>query len=129
MRIAFLISSLLWLIFIYFTYQYGTEGPLGGSVGKYIEAQEMGTYSLISWVIGSISIVFSIIGMIKIKRKGVKLVSILSLLIAAFICFWVAVMINDGGVDLDEIYGGLIGFGLAEILLSLIMLALAKKKK
>ncbi|UKN03439.1 hypothetical protein K6119_07925 [Paracrocinitomix mangrovi] len=129
MRIVFLISSVLWLVFIYVTYDYGTLERLGGSMGRYIEAEEMATYSMISWGVGFISILFTIIGWIRVKRRGVKLISILSLIIALFVCFWVAIMVSSSGVDLDEIYLGLIGLGAVELLFSLIMALLAKKKK
>ena len=86
-------------------------------------------YALLSWVICLFSIVMAIVGMIKVKRKGMKFLGIISLIVSLFLSFWITVMIVDSGVDLDEIYYGLIGLGIAQALFFLIFSLWANNKK
>ena len=72
--------------------------------------------------------ILSIIGLVKIKKKGVRFLGVLSLLTTLFTAFWIGVMISSAGTDLDEIYYGLIGIGLAQVFFFLIFFGRYPKK-
>lgn len=126
MRITFLIGTLAWLVFSFLSFSYGEEGL---DMRNYADTGALVNYAIITWLVCLFSIIMAIVGMVKVKKKGGKFLGIFSLIISLFLSFWITVMIVDSGVDLDEIYYGLIGFGVTQALLFFIYSQLSNNKK
>ena len=125
MRVVFLIGAVFWAVYLYLTSSYAS---MELSLYNFLDVELIFQFTIISWVIGIFSFILSILGFVKVRGKGAVLLGIFSVLATLLVGFLGTTVLYMVGSQVHEVAPVLYGLAGLQILICLILAAMAKSK-